>query len=99
MDNNNFHSSGTKQKIDQVIDILYAGGVNNPMDAIEQISYLLFLKILTEKDKGLSTISQKYTSPFKEAFKKCSWDYLIPLSGNELIKSIRDAIEKIHELP
>jgi type I restriction enzyme M protein len=99
MANDNFHSSGTKQKIDQAIDILYAGGVNNPMDAIEQISYLLFLKILTEKDKGRSAISKKYASPFKESFKKCSWDYLIPLSGNELVKSIRDAIEKIHELP
>ena len=99
MANDNFHSSGTKQKIDQAIDILYAGGVNNPMDAIEQISYLLLLKILTEKDKGRSAISKKYASPFKESFKKCSWDYLIPLSGNELVKSIRDAIEKIHELP
>jgi len=99
MGNNNFHSSGVKQKIDQVRNILYAGGVNNPMDAIEQISYLLFLKILTEKDKGRSAISKKYVSPFNDAFKKCSWDYLIPLSGNELVKSIRDAIEKIHELP
>lgn len=99
MENSNFHSSGTKQKIDQTIDILYAGGVNNPMDAIEQISYLLFLKILTEKDKGRSAISKKYVSPFKESFKKYSWDYLIPLSGNELVKSIRAAIEKIHELP
>lgn len=99
MENSNFHSSGTKQKIDQAIDILYAGGVNNPMDAIEQISYLLFLKILTEKDRGRSAISKKYSSPFKESFKKCSWDYLIPLSGNELVKSIRHAIEKIHELP
>jgi type I restriction enzyme M protein len=81
MGNDNFHSSGIRQKIDQVRNILYAGGVNNPMDAIEQISYLLFLKILTEKDKGRSAISKKYVSPFEEAFKKCSWDYLIPLSG------------------
>ncbi|WP_424363805.1 hypothetical protein [Methylocystis parvus] len=26
------------------MDILWAGGVNNPMDSIEQISYLLFLR-------------------------------------------------------
>lgn len=98
-ENSNFHSSGTKQRIDQSIDILYAGGVNNPMDAIEQISYLLFLKILTEKEKGRSAISKKYTSPFSESFKNCSWDYLIPLTGNELIKGVRNAIERIHELP
>lgn len=98
-ENSNFHSSGTKQRIDQSIDILYAGGVNNPMDAIEQISYLLFLKILTEKEKGRSAISSKYTSPFVESFKDCSWDYLIPLAGNELVKAVRNAIERIHELP
>lgn len=99
MENTNFHSSGTKRKIDQAIDVLYAGGVNNPMVAIEQISYLLFLKILTEKDKGRTAISKKYTSPFQKQFLQCSWDYLLPLSGDELVKSMRDAIEKIHELP
>ncbi len=98
-ENSNFHSSGVKQRIDQSIDILYAGGVNNPMDAIEQISYLLFLKILTEKEKGRSAISRKYTSPFTESFKSCSWDYLIPLARHELIKAVRNAIERIHELP
>lgn len=40
----NFFSSGLRQKVDQLMNILYAGGVNNPMDSIEQISYLLFLR-------------------------------------------------------
>jgi hypothetical protein len=39
----NFFASGLRQKVDQLMDILWAGGVNNPMDSIEQISYLLFL--------------------------------------------------------
>jgi hypothetical protein len=38
----NFFSSGLRQKVDRLMDVLYAGGVNNPMDSIEQISYLLF---------------------------------------------------------
>lgn len=33
------------------MDELYAGGVNNPMTAIEQVSYLMFLKSLTELDE------------------------------------------------
>ena len=40
-----------RQKVDQLMNILYAGGVNNPMDSIEQCSYLLFLRLLTEKDE------------------------------------------------
>jgi hypothetical protein len=31
----NFFSSGVRQKVDQLMDILWAGGVNNPMDSIE----------------------------------------------------------------
>ena len=30
----NFFSSGLRQKIDQLMNILWAGGVNNPMDSI-----------------------------------------------------------------
>ena len=35
--NGNFHSSGLRQRVDQLMDTLWAGGVNNPMDAIEQL--------------------------------------------------------------
>src|SRR4030042_1027392 len=44
----NFVNSDLKQKVDQLMDELWAGGVNNPMTAIEQISYLMFLKSLSE---------------------------------------------------
>ncbi len=52
----NFFSSGLRQKVDQLMNILWAGGVNNPMDSIEQISYLLFLRLLTEKDETLASL-------------------------------------------
>jgi len=57
----NFFSSGLRQKVDQLMDILWAGGVNNPMDSIEQISYLIFLRLLTEKDQTLARLDKKYT--------------------------------------
>ena len=43
----NFFSSGLRQNVDQLMDILYSGGVNNPMDSIEQCSYLIFLRLLS----------------------------------------------------
>ena len=55
----NFFSSGLRQKVDQLMDILWSGGVNNPMDSIEQCSYLLFLRLLTEKDEILATLDKK----------------------------------------
>ena len=44
------------------MNILYAGGVNNPMDSIEQISYLLFLRLLTEKDETARRARQEICS-------------------------------------
>ena len=48
----NFFSSGLRQKVDQLMNVLYAGGVNNPMDSIEQISYLLFIRLLRARPES-----------------------------------------------
>ena len=38
-----------RRKLDQITDILWAGGVTNPVTYIEQISYLIYLKLLDEE--------------------------------------------------
>ena len=37
-----------RRKLDRVTDILWAGGVTNPVTYIEQISYLIYLKLLDD---------------------------------------------------
>jgi type I restriction enzyme M protein len=95
----NFFSSGLRQKVDQLMDILYAGGVNNPMDSIEQCSYLLFLRLLTEKDETLATLDKKYKRIFSGKWSRFAWGNFVTLAGDELFNAIRDAIESLHELP
>ena len=95
----NFFSSGLRQKVDQLMNILYAGGVNNPMDSIEQISYLLFLRLLTEKDENLASIDKKYRRIFSGKWARFAWGNFVTLAGDDLFNTIRDAIESIHELP
>jgi len=95
----NFFSSGLRQKVDQLMDILWAGGVNNPMDSIEQISYLLFLRLLTEKDDVLASLDKKYTKIFSGKWARFAWGYFVTLTGDDLFNAVRDAIEKLHELP
>ena len=56
----NFFSSGLRQKIDQLMNILWAGGVNNPMDSIEQLSYLIFLRLLSERDQQTPHIQNNH---------------------------------------
>lgn len=95
----NFFSSGLRQKVDQLMDILWAGGVNNPMDSIEQCSYLLFLRLLSEKDEILATLDKKYTRIFSGKWARFAWGNFVSLTGDNLFDAIRDAIESLHELP
>src|SRR6202049_3240864 len=95
----NFFSSGLRQKVDQLMDILYAGGVNNPMDSIEQISYLLFLRLLSEKDDVLATLDKKYERVFSGKTARYAWGNFVTLTGDALFDAVRDAIEHLHELP
>jgi type I restriction enzyme M protein len=96
----NFHSSGLRQKVDQLMDILWAGGVNNPMDSIEQLSYLIFLRLLTEKDELLAKLDRKkYQRIFSGKWARYAWGNFVTLTGDQLFDAIRSAIESLHELP
>ena len=97
--NGNFHSSGLRQKVDQLMDILWAGGVNNPMDSIEQISYLLFLRLLTERDERLASLDKKYKRIFSGKWVRYAWGNFVTLTGKQLFDAVREAIESLHELP
>ena len=58
-----------KSKIDQLWNKFWAGGISNPLTAIEQITYLLFMKRLDELDRtkfgDAEWINEKYTSKFE----------------------------------
>ena len=95
----NFFSSGLRQKVDGLMDILWAGGVNNPMDSIEQISYLLFLRLLTERDEALASLGKKYRRIFSGKWARYAWGNFVPLTGDQLFDAVRDAIERLYELP
>jgi len=41
-----------RRKLDRITDILWAGGVTNPVTYIEQISYLVYLKLLDEEESA-----------------------------------------------
>ena len=96
----NFHSSGLRQKVDQLMDILYSGGVNNPMDSIEQLSYLMFLRLLTEKDELLASLDKKHSQRiFSGKWSRYAWGNFVTLTGDQLFDAVRSAIETLHELP
>lgn len=95
----NFFSSGLRQKVDQLMDILYSGGVNNPATSIEQISYLLFLRMLTEEDEKLALLDKRHKRLFSGPGSKYAWGNFVTLTGKALFDAVREAIEHLHELP
>lgn len=98
-----FVNSDLKQKADQLMDELWSGGVNIPTTSIEQISYLMFLKSLTEMDEKHAELARKtgskYTMLFFGSWAKYSWRTVSRLSGDELYNTLVEAFEKFQELP
>lgn len=58
-----------KSKIDQLWNKFWSGGISNPLTAIEQITYLLFMKRLDELDRKRQAdaewMGEKYISKFE----------------------------------
>ncbi len=95
----NFFSSGLRPKVDQLMNTLWAGGVNNPMDSIEQCSYLIFLRLLSDRDEQAALIERGYQRIFSGDWSRYAWGNFVTLTGSDLFDALRGAIEKLHELP
>lgn len=79
-----------KSKIDQLWNKFWSGGISNPLTAIEQITYLLFMKRLDDQDREKQAAAEftgdSYTSKFSG-----SW---IPPEYREKEGSDKYAIDK-----
>lgn len=84
-----------KQKIRKLWDKFWSGGISNPLQAIEQISYLIFMKKLEDKDildeqnavlKGI-----KYKSMFA-GYENCKWSVWSEYSSDKILAHVRDVV-------
>ena len=57
-----------KSKIDQLWNKFWAGGISNPLTAIEQITYLLFMKRLDELDQKKQADAEWTGEPYTAKF-------------------------------
>ena len=58
-----------KSKIDQLWNKFWSGGISNPLTAIEQITYLLFMKRLDELDqKKQKDANEGWTEAYMSKF-------------------------------
>ncbi|MCA9461125.1 MAG: type I restriction-modification system subunit M N-terminal domain-containing protein [Nitrospira sp.] len=57
-----------RSKIEQLWNKFWSGGISNPLTAIEQITYLLFMKRLDELDQKKQADAEWTSEPYTSKF-------------------------------
>ena len=82
-----------RSQVDTLWDKLWSGGLSNPLDAIEQLSYLLFLKRLDDDENRREKLArlrgQSYESRIPEPMR---WRHWIHFEGSTALKHLRDQV-------
>jgi len=89
------NGNSIKQKIDSLWDKFWSGGISNPLTAIEQMSYLIFLKRLEDVDNSNVASAKRRKKKFISVFngnEDCRWSYWSQLPGEQMIKHVRDKV-------
>lgn len=88
-----------KSQINRLWDRFWSGGIANPLTAIEQISYLIFMKRLEDMDdqraKAASLRGQPYQSVYTQNGKDdsdCRWSRWRHMAGEEMFQHVRDKV-------
>lgn len=84
-----------RSRLDRITNLLFSGGVNNPITYIEQISYLIYLKLLDEAENERelqARLTGQHTSLFPQQAARYRWSQWRFLSGDKLLKFVRDEV-------
>jgi len=84
-----------KSKINKLWDKFWSGGLSNPITAIEQMSYLIFMKKLEDEDnkkeQEANFTGEKHKSIFK-GHEKCKWSTWTTYSAERILDHVRDRV-------
>jgi len=83
-----------RSQVDQLWDKLWAGGLSNPLDAIEQLSYLLFMKRLDDAENAREQAARRRGTEYEPIFKdsKHRWSYWTNLKAEDALKYVKETI-------
>lgn len=86
-----------KNKIDAIWDIFWSSGMTNPLSTIEQITYLMFIKILDDNELRKESSAALFDAPvvdpiFDEAHQCCRWHIFRNYESDAMYKNM---VEKV----
>ena len=83
-----------RSQVDALWDKLWTGGLANPLDAIEQVSFLLFLKRLDETEQDRERDARLGRTKRVPIFPdpKLRWSYWTNLKADEALKYVKEKV-------
>lgn len=86
-----------RNKIDGIWDIFWSSGMTNPLTVIEQITYLLFIKILDDneikKEKNAALFDEEVINPiFDNNHQNCRWHIFKHYEADAMLKNMIDCV-------
>src|SRR3989344_1907008 len=84
-----------KSKINQLWDRFWSNGISNPLQAIEQMSYLIFMKRLEDEDVKREQNAKLKNKKFESLFKNqedCKWSRWINKPAYEILNHVRNKV-------
>jgi len=87
--------SELKSKINKLWDKFWSSGISNPLQAIEQMSYLIFMKRLDDdekaKEQNVKFSGEVYESLFKNC-PECRWSNWNNMASEDMLNHVRDKV-------
>ncbi len=83
-----------KSKINLLWNKFWSGGISNPLNAIEQMSYLIFMKRLEDEDvsreQNAKFLGENFTSIFPK--KELKWSVWTEMPAEQMLEYVRDEV-------
>src|SRR5258707_5715130 len=83
-----------RSDVDALWDKLWSGGLANPLDAIEQLSFLVFLKRLDEREQDAERAAKLRGKKFTPIFPNpdLRWSHWTQLPADKALKQVKEAV-------
>lgn len=85
-----------KNKVDGLWMMFWTGGITNPLDVIEQITYLMFIRELdevdTEKSASSVMLGIPYTSRFDGSHQDYRWSQFKNATAQDMYKTMQERV-------
>src|SRR6266446_2619163 len=83
-----------RSAVEALWDKLWSGGLANPLDAIEQLSFLLFLKRLDEREQDAERAAKLRGEKFTPIFPSpdLRWSHWTQLPADKALRHVKDAV-------